>query len=534
MSPATPPRRPAGRPVVVVVGAGVSGLSAAWELSGGAAGPAPGCPEVVVLEAAATPGGKLVSAVVGGRPVDLAADGFLGRRPEAAAFCREVGLGAALRPVGASGASVWARGRARPLPEGLVLGVPTRLWPTARSGLLGLRGTLRLAVDVVAPRADRRRPLGDRAVGPLVARKLGSRVVEALVDPMVGGIHAGTVADMSTAAVFPLLLAVAQRRGSFMKSLRAAVARGASPGLGVVPGGEGRAASGGGDDGDVDARDGDAGAGPAPGDPPPLFWALEGGLGSLAPGAVAALAARGVEVRCGRAVTALHRGDGGRAWVLETAGGRVAADGVVLAVPAPAAAALLAPHQEEASKLLGGIDYAPVATVTLVLPADALDPDRHGTGLLVPRGTVLAGTGHDGPALVTAVTYLDRKWPHLAAPGRCLLRASVGRVDDERHALLDDAALMARVRDELRPLVGLSAEPREWRVGRWPAALPQYRVHHLLRVTGIEAALERLPAVAVAGAAYRGVGVPACVASGRAAARAVAGSLGVAAGPAPP
>ena len=171
-----------------------------------------------MLEASPRLGGPLQSVEVGGAVVDLGPDGFLGRRPEAVDLCREVGLGDALEPVAARGASVWARGRLRPLPEGLALGIPTRFWPTARSGIVGVRGSLGLARDAVLPRPDVRGPIGDRAIGPLVSRKLGQRVVDLLVDPLIGGIHAGSVDDMSAAATFPPLLAAAQRRGGLMRA----------------------------------------------------------------------------------------------------------------------------------------------------------------------------------------------------------------------------------------------------------------------------------------------------------------------------
>ncbi|HVX23686.1 MAG TPA: ferrochelatase [Acidimicrobiales bacterium] len=535
--------RPRRRPTVAVVGGGVAGLAAAWELTGGTAGPGPGSPEVVVLEAAAVLGGKVRAERFGDRPVDLGPDGFLGRRPEAAALCREVGLGDDLRPVGASGAAVWAGGRRRTLPAGQVMGVPTRFLPVARSGILGLWGNLRLLRDVVAPRPDLRGPLGDRAVGPLVANKLGRRVVQRLVDPLIGGIYAGGVDDVSAAAAFPLLLSVPER-GSLMRSLRRAQAR-ASKAAQTA-----QATQAAGDGGP--ARDGEAGTAQ-----PPAFWSLAGGVGSLADRLAEVVAGRGAAVRTGCPVQRLDRGPAGEpAWLLQTAGGPVPADAVVLAVPAAPAADLLAPHDADAAALLRGIDYASVALVTLAYPADAVPGGLVGTGLLVPRGSPLppsvaippappappgtpgagdgtgAGTGDgDGTAdrtmLVTACTYLSTKWPHLARPGEFLLRASVGRFGDDRFAAMDDERLVARVAAEVQALLGLAAAPTAWRVARWPDGLPQYRVHHLLRVTGIEAAAKRLPALAVAGAAYRGVGVPACIGSGRAAAATVLGALGV-------
>lgn len=506
---------------VVVVGGGISGLTAAWELTGGAAGPGPGTPTVVVLEAEGRAGGKLQTVAIGEREVDAGPDGFLGRRPEAVDLCRELGLGDELVPIAGAGAAVWVGGRRRDLPPGLALGVPTRYLPVARSGILGPRGSLRLLVDVVAPRRDLRGPLGDRAVGPLVARKLGRRVVERLVDPLVGGIHAGTVADMSTAAVYPLLLAVAQQRGSFMRHLRRAVARGDGGG----PGTDGRDVTGG--------EERDEGRG-GPGSDNPLFWTLRGGVGSLPGHLVAALAERGVMVRVRCPAERLLRGGPGEpAWTVETADGPVAADGLVLGLPAFRAADLLTSHDAESAALLRAIDFASVAVVTFEYPEQSVPDDLAGTGLLVPRRSP-APRELGGELLVTACTYLDAKWPNVGRPGRRILRASVGRFGDDRPAGLDDDALVARVAAELEVLLGVSGAPSASAVARFSRALPQYRVHHLLRVTGIEAAVRRLPAVALAGASYHGVGIPACVASGRTAARAVLEALsGQRAGEAP-
>jgi oxygen-dependent protoporphyrinogen oxidase len=505
---------PAGRRrrTVAVVGGGIAGLAAAWELTGGPDGPGPGTPEVVVLEAGPHLGGKLRTEPFGGRPVDLGPDGFLGRRPEAAALCREVGLGDQLEAIGAAGAAVWAGGRRRTLPAGQLLGVPTRFGPVARSGILGLRGNLRLLLDVLAPRPDRRGPLGDRAIGPLIANKLGRRVVDRLVDPLVGGIYAGRVDEVSAAAAFPLLLSVSQGRGGLMRSLRRAQAQAETKTVGATAGSNGEEPDGSGQ----------------PDGLPPAFWALSGGLGSLVDRLAERLAGRGVTVRAGCPVDRLDRSEasGEAPWLLQTAQGTVAADAVVLAVPAGAAAGLLEPHDEDAATVLRGIEYASVALVTLDYPETTVPDDLAGTGLLVPRGSRLPPSlaGLDDPQgtlMVTACSYLSTKWPHLAQPGRFLLRASVGRFDDRRFTGLSDEELVARVQVEVGVLLGIDGPPTSSRVTRWSDGLPQYRVHHLLKVSGIEGAVRRLPGLAVAGAAYQGVGVPACVASGRTAARAV-------------
>jgi len=518
--PRTPGRRaPRARPTVAVVGGGIAGLAAAWQLTGGAAGPGPDSPEVVVLEAGGCLGGKLRTATFAGRPVDVGPDAFLGRRPEGAELCRELGLDAEMIPIGAAGAEVWARGRRRPLPEALVLGVPTRFWPLARSRTLSNTATLRVLVDVVFPRPDVRGPIGDRAIGPLIAHKLGRGVVDTLVDPLIGGINAGGVADMSTAAAFPLLLAVAQRRGSFMRGLRRAAALGA-PGPLAPPhaGGED------GPEGDHDAAGAPAGA-PAPGAPEaPMFWALRGGLSGLVERLGEALADRGVTIRTNSPVEVLERAGGPHGWRVGTAAGPLPADAVVLALPAGPAAGLLGPHDEDAATLLGGIDYASVAVVTLSYPAAAAPVPLSGTGLLVPQAAP-PPPGLDDAPLVTACSYLSNKWPHLAEPDELLVRASVGRFGDLRFSSMPDDELADRVVEELGILVGLEGPPRATSVTRWPDSFPQYRVHHLFRVAGIESAVKRLPGLSVAGAAYRGVGIPACVASGRAAARAVLESL---------
>ncbi|MDA8314340.1 MAG: protoporphyrinogen oxidase, partial [Actinomycetota bacterium] len=339
-----------------------------------------------------------------------------------------------------------------------------------------------------------RGPLGDRSIGPLVSRKLGHQVVDRLVDPLVGGIHAGGVEDASVAAVFPVLLTAAQERSSFMRALRRTSAQASQ------------------------ATEG------------PLFWALRGGLGSLAARLAERLAERDADVRLAQPVEAMDRVAAG--WLLRTKEGEQPADGVVLATPAGPAAALLAPHDPQAAGMLRALDYASVAVVTLAFAQEALPDDLFGTGLLVPRKTPVprqvadaAALSRGEPFLVTACTYLWAKWPHLERPGVRLLRVFVGRSGDTRHQSMSDADLVRRVAHELTALVGSTGEPLDAVVTRWDDALPQYRVHHPLRVASIEASVRRLGAVAVAGAAYHGIGIPACIANGRTAAKEVLAQL---------
>jgi len=494
---------------VVVVGGGIAGLAAAWELVAGSERAGRAAPEVHVLEAGDRVGGKVQSAEFAGRRVDLGADSFLARRPEATDLCRELGLTGELVPVGASGASVWARGRLRSMPTGLNLGVPTRWWPLLRSGVLSPGESLRVARDLVLPHPAARGSAGDRSVGDIVGERLGRPVVERLVDPLVGGINAGGVDELSAAASFPQLLAASERHGSLMRGLRPTPS----------PSGE-------------------------PGRPSPIFWSLTGGTARLAGALAEALAGSGATIRTDTSVRSIRRQEAGRSgragWRLALegpgigpAGGpdRLQADCVVLAVPAAEAAVLLAPLEPSAAGRLEALAYAAVAVVTLSIPSGAIGVPLRGTGFLVPRNTTI----DDRRALITACTYLGRKWPHLTRPGDELVRASVGRFADDRHRGLDDAELATSVFGELARILDVHGAPLDQLVTRWDRGLPQYGVGHLTAVGEIDRAVAGLPGLAVAGAAYRGVGIPACIGSGRAAARRVLDSVcpGATAGGAP-
>ena len=499
MTDAAPPR-PDGRPVVAVVGGGIAGLAVAWELvTAPGAGPAP---VVHVLEAGSRVGGKLRAAEFAGSSVDLAADAFLARRPEATGLCRELGLDDELVPVGASGAALWVRGRLRSMPDGLQLGIPTRWLPLARSGILSPGGALRAGLDLVRPHAPDPDGAGDRSVGEIVSRRLGRQVAERLADPLIGGIHAGSADGLSAAATFPVLLAADRQRGSLMRRL------GRPPAPAQQP--------------------------PAPPDgaapPPPMFWSLDGGTARLAAELADALVARGATVHTGVAVESLDRGRrGGPTWEISLAGNQdvpgardradggsvLTVDGAVLAVPGGQAAGLLAPHAPVAAGLLGSLAYASVAVITLALRSGAVRAPMVGTGFLVPRTSEVLGRR----ALVTGCTYLSRKWPHLARPGDELVRLSVGRFGDTRPDELSDDELVRAATTELDAIVGVDGEPEAALVTRWDGAFPQYPAGHLERVARILEDVTALGGLSVAGAAYHGVGIPACVGSGRSAAR---------------
>lgn len=459
-------------PHVVVVGGGISGLAAALALRRGG----PAALRVTVLEAAPVLGGKLRTSEVAGVPVDEGAEAFLARRPEATLLAGSVGLGDELVAPVTTAAGVWTRGRLRPLPAGTLLGVPTDVAGVARSGVLSRRGASRLAFDRMLPGRPVR---GDVAVGRYVGSRLGREVVDRLVDPLLGGVYAGRADLLSLDATIPALTAVARRGGSLLRG--AAAAKGAAA-SGAPPAGTG-----------------------------PVFQTLPGGLGRLAD---AVARASGAAVRLDTTVRELTRGQAG-GWVITlcaaAAPESLPADAVILALPAAPAARLLGQVAPAAAAELTAIEYASVAIVTLAYTGA---PRLHGSGFLVPA--------IDG-RLTKAATFATTKWAHLAAtsPDTAIVRCSVGRYGDTAELQRDDAELVAVVAAELSEAVGLAARPVQSRVTRWGGALPQYAVGHLDRVARIRSALGAQPGLAACGAAYDGVGVPACIASAHRAAQEV-------------
>ena len=454
---------------LAVVGAGISGLAAAWEgLRRGA--------RVMVLDAAPESGGKLRTSPFAGVALDEAADAFLARVPGAVELCAELGITSELVAPATGAAFVFLEGALRRLPADQLLGVPTDLDAVAASGLLSPDGVTRARRDLDAP--DDRPPGGvDESVGDLVRRRLGDEVLDRLVGPLVGSIYAGDCDHLSLQVAAAQLAAARDRSPGDPSLVRAAAALRAQ----AVETGR------------------------------PVFLAPEGGMGRLVDALVDGI---GDDLRTGAAVAGLARD--GDAWRLEPAG--VTARAVVVATPAFAAAPLVTPHAPAAAEVLAAIEHASVTLVALAVPRAGIDRDLDGSGFLVPRSAGLR---------LTACSWVSSKWPHLDVdPDVALLRASVGRAGDDRAMALDDDALVAAVLADLKTTMGLRAAPTDVRVSRWPRSFPQPRPGHLARVAAAEAAVAAVPGLALAGAWAEGVGVPACIRGGRAAAlRALGGGV---------
>ncbi len=438
---------------VVVIGGGLTGLAAAWHLRGHA--------DVRVVEASSRLGGAVRTIDFDGVPFDVGADAFLARQPHAADLARDVGLGDDL-VAPATGRVLLARGRRlRRLPEATLMGVPGSVVALARSGAVPLHGVLRAAME---PLVGRPVTAYDVSVAELVGTRFGSAVVDHVVEPLLGGVYAGRADQLSARATVPPLFALASQR-----SLLRALAR-RQPGRGRA------------------GRAGGAAAGP-------VFQTLRGGLSRLVD-----RLATDLTVDLDRAVTDVRReGDG---FAVETGSGLLAADDVVLAVPASVAARLLGDAAPDVAAALSGFTTASVAVVALALDGANL-PDA--SGLLVPRT--------EG-RMVKAATFSTRKWPHHRAHPRTLLRASVGRVDDVRHRDLDDDELVTVVARDLRDLLRHGGSVVRSHVVRWDGALPQYAVGHLDAVAQLHAQVAQVPGLHVGGAALDGVGLAARCADG--------------------
>ncbi len=449
---------------LAVVGAGVAGLAAAYEAGRQQL-------ETVVFEASDRVGGRIQASPFAGHLIDEAADAFLARVPWAIELCDELGLTPRLTEPAARSAFVWSRGELRRLPPSQLLGVPTDLDELAASGIVSEEGIARAQKDLLR---EGPAPVGDPSIGELLRDRLGDEVVDRLIGPLVGGINAGDVDRLSLRGCAAQIAGAADAGGSLIRAAAAIRARAA---------------------GNVDS---------------PVFHAPLGGMTELVDTLAEALGP-GVDLRTDAAVTALRPAAG--RWLVGDEPEPF--DHVVVTTPSPVAAQLLA-ASATAAATLAAIDYASVTMVTLAFDRSALDHELDGSGFLVPAVE---------QRFVTACSFASSKWDHIGSPDTVILRVSAGRDGDEVGATeLGDDVLLDRMLSDLDDFVGVSAPPTEVRISRWSESLPQYRPGHLDRIDDLDAALaDDLPGVAAAGAALRGLGVPACIQQGRTAVRSLVG-----------
>ena len=466
----------------------MAGLAAAEAASGELAAGA--APRVTVVEAAGRPGGVLGTVRRDGWLVERSADTFLAARPEAIDLARRVGLETEFIGVDPDvrRALIWSPAGPLPAPAGFRLLAPSRIGSILATPLLSPWAKLRVLLEPCVPPRRLPPPDDDESLERFVVRRLGREAFERLVQPLAAGIWTADPARLSMAAACPEFLAMERESGSLWRGERnrqRTAARG-----GEVAG----------------ARYGQ-------------FLTLAGGMETLPARLADVLQGRGVRFEHGTATAVARATDGGwQVTIARAAEPRpLAADAVVIATPAPAAARLLAGTDPALASELAAIEYAGSAVVSLGFRrADVAHP-LDAAGMVVPRS---AGRR------ILAVSFSSAKFPGRAPAGCVLLRVFLGGALDPDAVLLDDRALVERAREELKPLLGVRGEPLVEQIDRWHGAMPQYHVGHLARVAAIEAAADRLGGLALAGAAYRGVGIPQVIASGRTAAERVMRAVG--------
>jgi oxygen-dependent protoporphyrinogen oxidase len=456
---------------VVVVGAGITGLTAAFTL----ATQRPDI-DVVVLEASERVGGKILTTPFAGRPVDCGADAFLARVPEALDLCRELGLDTILTSPSQKSAYVWVNGGLNRLPPGLVLGVPTDLDALAASGIVSKEGIARATQDLTRTEwidsANGADPNGadDQSVGELIRARLGDEVHEKLVSPLLSGVNAGDADHLSLAAGAAQIAVAARKSPSLITALR--------------------------DQSAAAQHNPDA----------PVFHGIPVGTQTLTDLILARLTQADVPVHLSCPVSAIARA--GNGWALTTPLGAISADEIILATPAHPAARLLESIAPEPAGDLASVGYASAAMVSLAVAKNSLGVPLDASGFLVAQTDPL-------PTL-TACSWASAKWAHLDDPEVAILRVSAGKFGDTHALELDDSSLVEALGVDLETTMGIDAPPITWRVTRWIDGLPQYRPGHPARVAAWRAGVSaEAPGIHLAGAAYDGLGLPACIRQGR-------------------
>jgi oxygen-dependent protoporphyrinogen oxidase len=450
---------------VIVVGAGIAGLSAAYELA------RQGMP-FRLLERAGSAGGVIVTDRIDGYTIDGGPDSLLVQKPAAIDLCRELGLGDRLFPtLPPRTAFIYRAGHLHPLPEASVLGIPTRLAPLATTRLFSLVGKARMACELAIPR---RTDGEDESIGGFMRRRFGREAVDYLAEPLLAGIHAGDVDALSMRSAFPRLVAIEQQHGSLLHAFRRI---------------------------------------PRPRPSNGVFRSLPGGVRELVDAVLAALPA--ASVRMNARVAAITPAAEARASVTLDTGEVVPGRAVILAVPAYAAAELLAPLDAEIGRLCRAVPYASTCTVALGYPRAAVQHALNGSGFVVPRV--------ERDLQIMAASWVSSKWPGRSPAGHVLLRAFVGGMRSPSLVELGDDALVALAHGDLARLLGIEVRPTLARVYRWPRANAQHVVGHEQRQSALEQRLQHLPGVFVTGSGFRGTGIPDCVEDGRSTARRAVG-----------
>jgi len=465
---------------VVILGGGITGLSAAFYVKKFFAEQKLPV-SITVIEQSEVLGGKISTLYKDGFIIEKGPDSFLARKMAMIDLTRELGLEDQLVATNpqAKKTYIFHQGRLHRMPAGLVLGIPTQVLPFLKTNLLSLKGKLRAGMDLLLPR---RKGNLDESLGGFLERRLGREVVEHIAEPLLAGIYAGDTHKLSLQATFPQFQAAEMKFGSLIKGMlmnkRQATVVTPTPAV---------------------AKNS-------------MFLSYQNGLQTIVDGLVGALK----EAKLLTRQTAIALTPVDRSYEIKLASGdSILADGVIVALPAFAAANLL--PQIPLVKALSQIPYVSVANVILAFDHKDIGHDLDGSGFLVPR--------NEG-RFITACTWTSAKWKHTAPSEKALLRCYVGRSGAEGWTELSDDEIVKRVRKDLQEILGIKVEPAFYEVTRLLHSMPQYPVGHLETIKAARNQLKAsMPKVFLAGAAYQGVGLPDCIQQGKEAAQQVVDSL---------
>lgn len=452
------------RPRVAVIGGGIAGIAAALRLRDEPV-------DVHLFEQEPYLGGKIRTEHVDGHVIEAGPDAFISWKPRGKALCDQLGVETIGSNEDARRAFVARAGVLHPLPDGIAGIIPRRFVPTLRSPLLSPLGKARLSLEWAIPR---RRSTDEESLADFVQRRLGREVWERIVEPLVTGIYAGDGTHLAVEATFPLLRDAENTHGSLIRAGLAARRAGRTPPAG------------------------------------PMFLTTSRGLGGIVEAAEKALDGH-VTVHTATPIDRCEPADGG--WRVRHSGSEVLdVDGLILATPPSASASLVRTWDPALADIFGEVRTASVATVTVAYRESDVTRPIHGHGYVNPRA-------EDSPIVACSIT--STKFPVRAREGSVLIRAHVGRVGGANPADWEDLELVGLVHRELTATLGVAGPPTLHRVFRWPDAIPQYDIGHRDRVAAVRRRVGAWPALAVAGAMVRGVGIPDCISSGDEAAEAI-------------
>ena len=446
------------RPDVIVIGAGIAGLAAAYELHTRRV-------PFLLIERAPRAGGVILTEQIDGFTVEAGPDALLVQKPDAIKLCDELGIAgrlvSTLRP---RRAYIQRGGRLHPIPEASVLGIPTRVGPFLGSRLFSWPGKMRMGLELFVPP---RRSAADESIGAFIGRRFGDEAVAYLAEPLLAGIHAGDVDRLSIGALFPRFVEAERRHGSLLRAFRAQRPRTHATGL---------------DDG--------------------AFRSFPGGLSELVCAVANALPRESTRLGVG-----VNRIEEGSTYDLDTTAGKIGARAVIVATNASVTSALLRPLAAGLADLVGGVPYGSTATISFGFDRSQIQHPLDGSGYLVPRAEDNA---------ILAVSWMSSKWPHRAPQNKALLRVFVGGARNPDALSHSDAELVHRALGAIAPVLGITGDPSLTRVYRFDRASAQHEVGHLERVRRIDAALAEFPGLYLIGSGLRVTGIPDCIADARA------------------